>query len=289
VKRARPQWPGWDRDLETARHYADRLRAAGAAAVDPAAIAEAWAAARNLPKDSKPDGPDAAQIADALAWLANLGVLGAIRAAIEPVLEDAAAEGYLIGYVSAVAMVLETAVDWHGWTPGDADAARLVLDENGGSAGLRALLDAAGVTINGISATEFDRLAEALAEALLKGDSAETLAAALSGIVADEVAAYRIAVTEISRAVSAATLNTYAALGVEASEWLTSLDDRVCSICGGNEDDGPVLLRSAFSSGDTQPPAHPVCRCSLIPVTLTGADAAAALADAGQDEEGAEA
>ncbi len=90
-----------------------------------------------------------------------------------------------------------------------------------------------------------------------------------------------VATTEIARATSVASMDVYAANGIEASEWLITPDGRVCVICEDNADAGPVPLGAAFPSGDSAPPGHPRCRCSPIPSMLTGLDAVQAIADAG--------
>ena len=81
-----------------------------------------------------------------------------------------------------------------------------------------------------------------------------------------------VAVTEINRAVSAATLAIYAEAGIRAKEWLTAADQRVCPTCDRNAGDGPIPLDAAFTSGDTAPPGHPTCRCALGPVDFMGGD-----------------
>lgn len=45
-----------------------------------------------------------------------------------------------------------------------------------------------------------------------------------------------------------------------------------CKICRGNEADGAIPLSQAFSSGVTQGPAHPRCRCCVAPAVTGGFD-----------------
>ena len=121
-----------------------------------------------------------------------------------------------------------------------------------------------GVTINSISANRLDALADKLAEALQEGWSSDQLATELKSVLDDANWADLVAQTELTRAVSWSTLLTYQAQGVTKSIWLTAHDQRVCPICKDN--DG--LSRSIgqdFPSGDSQPPAHPRCRCALGP------------------------
>jgi SPP1 gp7 family putative phage head morphogenesis protein len=104
-----------------------------------------------------------------------------------------------------------------------------------------------------------------LSDALAAGDSTDTLARDLRGVLDDPAWAERIAVTEISRAVSAATLNTYQANGITQVSWITAPDQRTCVICINNESAGALPIGANFPSGAPYPPQHPSCRCSLLP------------------------
>ena len=80
-----------------------------------------------------------------------------------------------------------------------------------------------------------------------------------------------IAVTEVTRAYSEGNQQAREASGVvEGKEWLTSVDERVCPICGPMH--GMIVpLNSDFSGpGGTfwNPPAHPRCRCDTAPVVI---------------------
>jgi SPP1 gp7 family putative phage head morphogenesis protein len=274
------QWPGWERDRDTATITAARIRAALITAVNPERLASQWANARGLDKAL-------AAPTDASTWLNETNTRQAIVTALTAVLAGAYAEGYLIGDRSATAMLgiakdaaddaVDTATitaDWGGWTPGDTQAATLILGNDGLGAGLQQLLDDSGITIKSIGAGRFDELAQSLALSLERGDSADTLARDLRDILDNASRAGNIAMTEINRAVSAATLANYQANGVEAKDWLTAADGRVCAICDGNADDGPIPLGAVFSSGDAAPPAHPGgCRCALGPAIITPAEA----------------
>ena len=71
----------------------------------------------------------------------------------------------------------------------------------------------------------------------------------------------------MARAVSVATVEAYKDFGVEQYEWL-SLDP--CEVCSENSDAGPIAMGEEFPSGDTEPPAHPNCRCTVLPVIPDG-------------------
>lgn len=260
------QWPGWDRDLDVAHIYADRIRRALTGGVDTAALARDWLRSQAVIKaDGGDELPEGLPSADDIS--------AAIDALLAPLLADIRTEGYVLGARAAISMTAGVNVDWGGWTPGDPRTADAVLGADGLGSGLQQLLDNAGIGIKSLGAGRFDDLAQAVALALENGDSAETLARDLRDILDDARWAYMVAVTEINRAASAATLAIYAEAGIPAKEWLTAADQRVCpTICEPNAGDGPIPLDAAFSSGDTAPPGHPVCRCALGPADFMGGD-----------------
>lgn len=72
----------------------------------------------------------------------------------------------------------------------------------------------------------------------------------------------RIARTEMMRAYNAATLDRYLMSGLKTKAWSAAHD--ACFDCIPlNEEE--VLIGNPFSNGLMMPPAHPNCRCSLIP------------------------
>ncbi|MEU8968159.1 phage portal protein [Streptomyces monashensis] len=266
------QWPGWGPDRKAAAYWAPRIRRAMRGAVDTRRIAEQWIAERAIvTKADEPDlddvedaGGDEAVIRtdhDAVGWLTAHGVdlAGALA-----FIRDLHAEGYVIGERSATAVVAgHAAVDWSTWKPGHADAARLVSPT--GTNGLQQLLDQARVTIRSVAAHRMDKLARALSDALARGDSTDTLAGDLEDVLDDDTWADMVAVTEISRAVSAATADIYQANGILTASWATAADERTCMPCSINEDAGPMPVGAYFPGGAAYPPQHPLCRCCLIP------------------------
>jgi len=252
-------WPGWAKDQKAAKHWAKVLPAAMTGAVQTRALAERWLASRS----------GATSVTDARVWLDGQGV--DVTDALAAVFDGLYADGYIIGHAAAGAVSAGAEIDWGGWTPGDTEAAYEVLGVDGG-VGLDQLLSGAGVTIKSIGANRLDDLANRLAEALANGDSVDTLAKSLTDVLADPQWAYFVAQTEITRAVSAATQNVYRRNGIESNEWATAADQRVCPVCDGNAADGPVRVGVAFDSGDTAPPAHPACRCALMPVIVSPDD-----------------
>ena len=76
-----------------------------------------------------------------------------------------------------------------------------------------------------------------------------------------------IAMTEIASANSLGALAGYEEAqrsGVRLGKSWLILED-ACEICHENEDAGVIELDEAFPSGDLAPPAHPNCRCVLVP------------------------
>ena len=149
-------------------------------------------------------------------------------------------------------------INWDDWTPGFESASLLVSPPGG----LRDLLDRKPATIKGIDDTTLDRIGTELADSLVAGGTDIALAASLEEIIGDPQRALMIATTEMSRAMNVATVDNYNELGVERIEWF-ALEG--CDECEENASFGPIAIGDEFPSGDTEPPAHPNCRCSLLP------------------------
>jgi SPP1 gp7 family putative phage head morphogenesis protein len=273
-------WPGWEADLKAVAYWKPRLIRAMAGAVDARLIAERWIAQRGIvAKADEPDlggvqgGPEpdpAAHTArpwdDAIGWLTAQGI-SLVNALW--IIREIQTDGYVIGQTAATSVLAgHSAVDWSKWRPGDKDAARLVAN-NGATNGLQTLLDDAGLTIRNVAANRMNRFAKILSDSLARGDSADTLAVSITHLMRDPAWAERVAVTEIARAVSAATLFTYRANGIRQKSWLTAVDQRVCPACTTNEAAGAIGINASFPSGHQMPPGHPSCRCALLPEGLT--------------------
>ena len=81
-----------------------------------------------------------------------------------------------------------------------------------------------------------------------------------------------IARTETANALSQASLDSMADMGIEGKEWVTAGDDLVSDECLGNEAEGVIPVNQSFSGGVMAPPQHPDCRCALAPARLKGGD-----------------
>ena len=286
-------WAGWTKDEETADYWAVRLSRDLRGATDATALAEAWATARGLAKSTTDDRSNAANIADARIWLSTQGLPSALRTVLTEALHGIWTDGYYFCDRSAVWVlrdaIVSTAeatgvaipvqaaghaaaglkIDWAGWTPGDTDAARALLD-----GGLDRLLEQAGVTINSVLAGRLDALAGVLADGITGGLAPDTIARGLDEVLSDSKWASLVAETEVSRAINAATQGRYLNAGVTANTWMTAADQRVCPACAENEDAGAVSIGQSFPSGASGPPGHPRCRCALAPDVKSIADIA---------------
>ncbi|MGW1525448.1 phage minor head protein [Streptomyces sp. NPDC002159] len=277
IERVR-DWPGWAADMRAVAYWKPRLRKAMRSAVAARLLAERWIAQRGIVV--KADEPDLSGVQrsggdddhsrqrwdDAVGWLAAQGVRFTDALLI---VRDMQTDGYVIGERSATSVLAgQSTVDWSKWRPGDPDAARLVRP-TGATNGLQTLLDDSGLIIRNVAANRMDRLAKVLSDSIARGDSAEATALSIEHLLTDAAWAERIAVTEIARGVSAASLFTYQANGIRQKSWLTAVDQRVCPVCMNNESVGAIPVSDQFPSGHAYPPGHPSCRCALLPEGLT--------------------
>ena len=180
------------------------------------------------------------------------------------------AEGYVTGEYAAEYMLarlkgLQKAapkvnagiVDWATWTPGSRAAAALVKPKGG----LASLLATRKITVaDEVINTKLDRIGTALGRGLELGWTTKQIAQALDTIIDDPQHALVIAQTEMSRAVSIATRDRYETAGVEQVEWLVA---EGCDVRQDKADASPIGIGDTFPSGDSEPPAHPNCMCSL--------------------------
>lgn len=120
-----------------------------------------------------------------------------------------------------------------------------------------------------VNHTTREKLRTALSEGVKEGEGVKELSKRVSNLFKTRrgYEAERIARTEILDVSSKADLEAFAQSGVvEKKEWLTT--PGACEICSAL--DGEVVeLRKPFSAGFDAPPAHPNCRCALLPVIET--------------------
>lgn len=76
--------------------------------------------------------------------------------------------------------------------------------------------------------------------------------------------AFLIANTETNQAMSTAQMAFLKENGFLTKRWIGA-GPNTCSICQGNEDDGPIGVDENFTSGHQQTPGHPGCECYVEP------------------------
>lgn len=84
----------------------------------------------------------------------------------------------------------------------------------------------------------------------------------------DDFAANRsnlIAENETANMLARVEHEFYKRNNIAQQRWITSRDERVCPICSSNEEVGKISMDLLFPSGVVIPPAHPRCRCFVLP------------------------
>lgn len=129
--------------------------------------------------------------------------------------------------------------------------------------------------VSGIEEATRDMLRGTIASGLADGLSAEEIASSIEdGYAFGEERSQLIAETEIASANSEGALAGYveaAAEGISVKKSWLILDD-ACDDCQENADAGAIDLDDMFPTGDEAPPAHPNCRCVLVPEVEDGGD-----------------
>jgi len=200
--------------------------------------------------------------------------------ALADVTESLAFDDWLNGVLSDVSVLQLLETYWNGQTVQQAGtdlARRMSLD---GAFNLRDkpmenfLMNQAGAFVTKINERTRQDLADELWALFTLNDlSVSSIAPALRQLMnsyGNDLAgmsarrAHLITVTEVARAESFGNFVGMLRLGVQQKEWLTTTG--ACIICQGNESQGPIPIRDQFVSGDLASPAHPRCRCTIIPV-----------------------
>jgi SPP1 gp7 family putative phage head morphogenesis protein len=149
-------------------------------------------------------------------------------------------------------------VDWDNWRPGDAATATLLRPPKA----FQELLGRARVTIKDLDQTGYDRVGTALADSIAQGLSDTRAARLINDAIGNPARALSIAITETNRAMSFGAITRYQAAKLEQMEWSTSDPCPQCAMNSG----AVVNIGSTFPSGADMPPAHPHCRCAILPV-----------------------
>jgi hypothetical protein len=180
------------------------------------------------------------------------------------------AEAYVLGQAAAGEWIKKTEaankaaddgyIDWDNWKPGDR-ATALLLRPTGGFNKYLETVNADSYFKN-FNKETVENLGTALSDSIAAGLDAEHAATMIGRHVASPSRALTIAITEQNRAMSFGSIQRYKEAELEKMEWHVS---DPCDKCAKNAN-VEVIIGQAFPSGNTQPPAHPHCRCVLLPV-----------------------
>ena len=151
-------------------------------------------------------------------------------------------------------------VDWSTWTPNAPIPAGIVLSI--GHKPMIGALAAAGIQVPGMTDDGWERVLAALVDNMEAGDDLRVMAKALADVIPDPELATTVARGASSWGWAMASLDSYQRRACMV-EWLGTDDS--CDLCVGNAAAGPVRPGDLFPSGHRSPPAHPRCRCCLIP------------------------
>jgi SPP1 gp7 family putative phage head morphogenesis protein len=114
-----------------------------------------------------------------------------------------------------------------------------------------------------------DGVKSLVTQAIDGGWSNDRLATALKDSYAFSAArAELIAVTETAFADVQGNMIAYEESGVVVGKrWIVGSAEKLCEICADNAAQGVIPFDKQFASGRLAPPAHPRCRCDVLPVT----------------------
>lgn len=245
-------WPGWVVDLATAMLAGAAISRALTGLFTRDQVGRLVGALGDQPTE-----------AETLHVLQESGAVQQVARALRPVLVDTYTEGWLIGDRSAQSLLTGGPVDWRTWTPGRAAAARRILAEDGRAHGLDLLLSQGDAVIKSVANSRVQELARALAAGLKDGAGTDRVTRDIRDLLSNPERARMIAQTELQRAQTVATLDRYNLAGVPGVRWLVFPD--ACAKCQANADVGAIPIEDTFPSGVDGPPAHPSCRCQLMP------------------------
>ena len=253
-------WGAHEVDGRIAARAAVKLRAALRQSIDAKRLFQLYKESDPLTTDN-----EAQDNARARAW-AMMNMLPNNQALINALMY-LWAEAFVLGEDSAnealrqarqAKKAPETGVDWANWKPGDRASALLITPPKA----FQSLLSRSGVAIRGLDKTGYDRVGTALSRSIRLGLGDTNAAKLINDAIGDPARALTIAITETNRAVSLGAMKTYREAGLEKMSWAVS---DPCPECAQNQ--GQVVeIGGTFNSGAQQPPAHPNCRCALLPV-----------------------
>jgi SPP1 gp7 family putative phage head morphogenesis protein len=137
----------------------------------------------------------------------------------------------------------------------------------GGAPGSRRTL---GRWFNDLARADQRRLSTTIRQGLYAGQTHEQIVRTLVGTPSAKYADGVMAITRREAETAVRTASNHVANAAQVSwakansdvvtgmEWLSLLDERTCPIC--------ESLHGEITQGDPAPPAHPNCRCTLVPI-----------------------
>ena len=150
----------------------------------------------------------------------------------------------------------------------DASAFGISVDWDLDNPFVQDVLDALADEVKGVAETTKDEIRALVGRQAAEGWTIDQLAAELeqSGVTRSAARAAIIARTETTRAYSLGSIAAFQVSGVvDRLEWLTAQDEKTCPECAAL--DGQVAaMGQSFDGGVMFPPAHPNCRCAILPV-----------------------
>jgi len=158
------------------------------------------------------------------------------------------------------AITAVSVVDWSTWKPGNKSAAALLQPPQG----LQKLLDARGLTIQGVTDTKLSRIGTVLGDALAQGITPKEVSILVDKVIDDPNQALVIAQTEMSRAMVQSNYALYQESNVPMLEYLVADPDDECL---DNLAASPIDINDSWPSGE--PPVHPNCMCDIAPLFPT--------------------
>ena len=150
----------------------------------------------------------------------------------------------------------------------DASAFGISVDWDLDNPFVQDVLDALADEVRGVAETTKDEIRALVGRQAAEGWSIDDLAQAIeqAGVTRSAARATIIARTETTRAYSLGSIAAFQVSGVvDRLEWLTAQDEKTCPECAAL--DGQVTeMWKSFDGGVMFPPAHPSCRCAILPV-----------------------
>lgn len=258
------KWPGWRLADKAAAYWAPLIAAAAGEALTRPVLRRLAADYLAAFPGQQGTAPGKRERNDAAcAWLEAWLTAAGITLGVADLAAGVVTDGYLIGAISAAAMVDGGTPDAGDWKPGDTDAAQARvagLDEGDALAALLTLGAAAATAA--ITAGVLHAVARALAGA---AGTATALAAVLAGVLGDSDLAGSLTLDQIYSSAGTAALDYYPGRSTGDFAWVTDPTLANCAICLGNEASEPRPLGDPWPSGDTTVSIHFKCGCALIP------------------------